>query len=102
MIDIFFTTVMIITGILLPPAIIAAILFIIAWFAYWQEGITYDKQQEMEDAKKMPPYDNIELSQPPNPTMFTIRLIKNNKTVWKASYDKELFNKIKHGLGEIK
>ena len=92
MIDTFITTIMITTGILLPPAIICAILLMIAWFANWQDGRTYDKKREMEYAKKIPPYDNIELSQPPNPTMFTIKLIKGKKVVWEESYDKEQFN----------
>ena len=86
--EVFVTTVMITTGIILPIATIVALLFIIAWAAHWQEGRTYDKKRFMEDQQKMPPYDNIELSQPPNPHMFTIRLIKSDKVVWEESYDK--------------
>lgn len=46
-------------------------------------------EAELEVAKKAAPYDDVEVSQPPNTKMFTLRLVKNNEVVFEKSYDKD-------------
>ena len=47
-------------------------------------------ETKLEIAKKKAPYDEIQVSQPPNQKMFTIRLIKSGEVVHEQSHNKDL------------
>lgn len=87
----FWTTFQIVTGIITPFLIIAFLIQLLNYLTILAKAKRIALEAKLEDAKKAAPYDDVEVSQPPNPKMFTLRLIKNKEVVFEKSYDKEAF-----------
>lgn len=87
----FINTFLVVAGIITPFLILAVIIAIILSIKDFSDGYKRKQERLLEQEYKNPPYDNITLSQPPNPTMITIRLVKDSKVVWEQSYDKRDF-----------
>ncbi len=85
----FLTAFLIVSGILSPFILIALFIYLLNNLNIWLSVKKAALEIQLEELKKAAPYDDIELSQPPNPTMFTIRLIKNKEVVYEGSYNKE-------------
>lgn len=87
----FLNTVAVVSGVLVPFILLA----LLTWSIYFIGDLLKMKrlrlERELEEAKKAAPYDDIEFSQPPNPTMFTVRLVKGGEVVYEESYDKKVF-----------
>lgn len=88
--ELFWNTVMIVSGILAPFAVGVLIIAFYLYGVGLVVSIRRSHELKMERERKQPPYDDVELSQPPNPSMFTIRLIKDGEVVWEESYDKDI------------
>ena len=86
--ELFYATLSVVMGILTPFIVVAVALFLVWLVTELVKQRRIQLETILEEATKEPPYDNIELSQPPNPTMFSIRLIKNGESVWEGSYNK--------------
>lgn len=88
----FLITLAIVFGILTP---VFGLILIYGFVVFSIEYIKTRKlyaERENENQRKQPPYDDIELLQPPNPRMFSISLIKNKEIIWEDSYQKRDFN----------
>lgn len=88
----FWTTIQIVLGIITPFLVIA---FLIWLLNYLHIQVTVKRlmlEAKLEEIKKSPPYDDIKISQPPNLNMSTVTIMKNGKTIFEQSYDKEYLN----------
>ena len=86
----FWITFQIVTGIITPFLIIAFLIWLLNYATIQAKAKRIALEAKLETVKKAAPYDDVEVSQPPNPTMFILRLVKNNEVVFEKSYDKEL------------
>ena len=86
----FINTFAVVVGILAPFVIVAALVFVASVVKEQLETRNYKLAAKAAEAKMAAPYDDVQVSQPPNIKMFTLRLIKNNEVVWEKSYNKEM------------
>lgn len=84
----FWNTFQIVTGIIAPFLILGFLIWLLNELTILAQAKRLSLEAKLEEAKKAPPYDDVEVSQPPNPKMFTLRLVKNNEVVFEKSYDK--------------
>lgn len=77
-----------VAGVIAPFLLLAAIIFIASLINEVVQGWKTKQERERDKQYKVPPYDDILFSQPPNPTMITVRLIKDGQPVWEESYNK--------------
>lgn len=85
----FWTTFQIVVGIIAPFLLIAFLMWLLNYATIQAKAKRLTLETRLEEAKKAPPYDDVEISQPPNLKMFTLRLIKNGEVVFEESKDKE-------------
>lgn len=85
----FWTTFQIVVGIITPFLLIAFLVWLLNYATIQAKAKRLVLEAKLEEAKKAPPYDDVEISQPSNPKMFTIRLIKNGEVVFEEAKDKE-------------
>lgn len=71
-------------------AVIPVLIWLLSTITEVVENRRIALKAKLELARKQPPYDDVEVSQPPNPSMFTLRLVKNNEVVFEKSYKKEM------------
>lgn len=88
--ELFWNAVMIVSGILAPFIVITLIMWLLYEAHIVAQAYRLAMESKLEYMKKLPPYDDVAVSQPPNQKMFTIRLIKNDEVVYEGSHDKEL------------
>ena len=88
--NLFINTVQVVGGIITPFLLLGLIIFLLLSVNEFIKGWRAKQERLLEEESKSAPYDDIQFSQPPNPTMITVRLIKNNKIVWEQSYDKDI------------
>lgn len=84
----FLTAFLIVSGIIAPFGLIALLIFLLNETHIALVAKRLSLEAKLASIKKQPPYDDIELSQPPNKEMFTIRLIKNEEVVYEGHHDK--------------
>lgn len=80
MADAFYTTVGIVSGILLPIVIVAVIVAVVII----GRSIPYMLQLKLEELKKLPPFDQVEVSHDMARNTAIARFIKNGETVWQG------------------
>ena len=86
----FTNTFLVVVGILLPFVIVLGLIWLASVIKELVENRGYKLAAKLAEVKKQPPYDEVEVSQPPNVNMFTLKLVKNDEVVWEQSYDKDL------------
>lgn len=85
----FWTAFQVVAGVVLGLSVLP----ILVWLLFTVTDLVKNKrlvlEAKLEDAKKAAPYDSVEVSQPPNPKMFTLRLMKNGEVVYEGSHDRD-------------
>jgi len=77
----FLVTVAIVGGILSPIIIIAAI----GAFGNAMQALAHALEGKVEEIKKRPPFDEVEVNVSPATNVMTARFIKDNVTIWQGS-----------------
>ena len=75
-------------GIIAPFLLLSFIIWLLFTMNELAKAKATSLEIKLDRVKKAPPYDDIELSQPPNPNMLTLRFIKNGEIVFKHSFYK--------------
>lgn len=77
----FLVTVAIVGGILSPFILI----YVLGLFGKTLEAITLGLQGWVEDVKKRPPFDDVEVNVNPATNTMTVRMLKYGKIVWQGA-----------------
>ncbi len=85
----FVATVEIVFGILSPIVLVIVLYSVALIYRDYVDMRKAKHQKEVENIRKQPTFDDVEISQPPNDKMFTLRIIKNKEVIFEGSYDKE-------------
>lgn len=85
----FWTTFQIVAGVIAPFLVIGFVIWLLDYLTIQAGAKRLVLEAKLESAKKAAPYDSVEVSQPPNPKMFTLRLIKNGEVVYEGSHDRD-------------
>lgn len=79
--QLFYNTLAIVFGILLPVIIV----LILAGVVEAMKGVEPALKAKLEEIKKQPPFDEVEVNVSPSTNVMTTRFIKNGVIVWQGS-----------------
>ena len=77
----FLVTIAIVGGILSPVILIA----FIGTFGNAMTALAHALEAKVEEIKKLPPFDDVELNLNPSTKILTGRIIKDDKILWQGS-----------------
>lgn len=79
--DAFFTTLQIVFGILMPIIVV----FVLIMVVIIAKSVPHILELKVEELKKRPPFDEVEVNVSPATNVMTARFLKDGDIVWQGS-----------------
>lgn len=93
--QLFYNTIAIVFGILFPIIVVA----IITGVAQAMKGLQPALEAKLDEQRKQPPFDEVEVNVNPATNVMTARFIKNDVVVWQGNASR---NEIEAADGEVR